>query len=247
MNRVISARTDPQTARAYWTMDRRDSARAFQSARRHSRIVRILRIAVPVAVALAFVVITLMTYFNPLRSLGQIPVNIGATVVHGSKVTMEQPKLSGFTRDERAYNLTADSAAQDLTKPDVIELNHIRAGIEMKDKSTVHMSALKGVYDSKKEILKLDSNIRLVSSNGYSGLLSAATVDIKKGDVLSEHPVRLNMMHGTLEANRLRITESGDVILFDRGVEMTVMLNGSDLAKPGDTGTDKTGAAKGAQ
>jgi hypothetical protein len=55
------------------------------------------------------------------------------------------------------------------------------------------------------------------------------------------------MMHGTLEANRLRITESGDVILFDRGVEMTVMLNGSDLAKPGDTGTDKTGAAKGAQ
>jgi lipopolysaccharide export system protein LptC len=247
MNRVISARTDPQATRAYWTMNRRDSARAFQAARRHSRIVRILRIALPLAVALAFVVITLMTYFNPLRNLGSLPANIGNTVLHGSKVTMEQPKLSGFTRDERRYNFTADSAAQDLATPDIIELKNIRAGIEMKDKSTVHMSAVKGVYDSKKEILKLDNNIKLVSSNGYSGLLSKATVDIKKGDVLSDHPVRLNMMHGTLEANRLRITDSGDVIRFDHGVEMTVMLNGSDLAKSGKAGADKPGAAKGAQ
>jgi lipopolysaccharide export system protein LptC len=242
MNRAISARTDPQTARSYWTMNRRDSARAFQSARRHSRIVRLLRIALPLAVALTAVVITLVTYFNPLRSLGGIPANIGATVVHGSQVTMEQPKLSGYTRDERSYNLTADSAAQDLTKPDIIQLNNIRAGIEMKDKSTVHMTALKGVYDSKKEMLKLDDNIRLFSSNGYSGLLSEATVNIKKGDVFSDHPVRLKMMHGTLLANRLRITQSGDVIRFDRGVEMTVMLNGRELAKPGDSGPGLPGA-----
>ena len=247
MNRVIPARTDPQAARGYWTMNRRDSARAFQAARRHSQLVRILRIALPLAVALAFVVITLLTYFNPLRTLGGIPANISATVVHGSQVTMEQPKLSGFTRDERSYNFTADSAAQDLTKPDIIRLNKIRAGIEMKDKSTVHMSALKGVYDSKKEILKLDDNIKLFSSNGYSGRLSEATVDIKKGDVLSEHPVRLKMMHGTLQANRLRITQSGDVIRFDRGVEMTVMLNGSDLTKAGDSAPGKPAAANGAQ
>ncbi|MEJ2623343.1 MAG: LPS export ABC transporter periplasmic protein LptC [Pseudolabrys sp.] len=247
MNRAISARTDPQAARGYWTMNRRDSARAFQAARRHSRIVRILRITLPLVVALAFVTITLMTYFNPLRSLGGIPANISATVVHGSQVTMEQPKLSGYTRDERRYNLTADSAAQDLAKPDIIRLNNIRAGMEMKDKSTVHMTALKGVYDSKKELLKLDDNIRLSSSNGYSGVLSEATVDIKKGNVLSDHPVRLKMMHGTLEANRLRITQSGDVILFDRGVEMTVMLNGSELGKPGNSGAGKAGAGNGAQ
>lgn len=228
-------------------MNQRDSARAFRAARRHSRIVRVLRIALPLAVALTTVVITLLTYFNPLRTLGGIPANVGATVVHGSQVTMEQPKLSGFTRDERRYNFTADSAAQDLTKPDIIELNNIRAGIEMKDKSTVHMTALKGVYDSKKELLKLDHNIRLFSSNGYSGLLSEATVNIKKGDVLSDHPVQLKMMHGTLEANRLQITQSGDVVLFDRGVEMTVMLNGSDMIKSDNASADKSGAAKGAQ
>ena len=109
------------------------------------------------------------------------------------------------------------------------------------------MTALKGVYDSKKEILKLDNDIRLSSSNGYSGLLSEATVDIKKGDVSSDHPVRINMLQGTLDANRLRITESGDLILFDRGVNMIMTLNKNDLAKAPTPGPAKPAAANGAQ
>ena len=50
MNRVITARADPQTARSYWTMSRADSDRAFRNARRHSRWVRVLRVAVPITV-----------------------------------------------------------------------------------------------------------------------------------------------------------------------------------------------------
>ncbi len=247
MNRVIPARTDPQTVRSYWTTSRGDSARAFQAARRHSRVVRILRVALPLAVVFGFAVVTLTIYFNPLRSLSGLPVNVGNLVVHGSKITMEQPKLSGFTRDARAYKLTADSAAQDLTKPDIIELSHIRAQVEMKDQSMVHMSALQGTYDSKSEMLKLDRDIRLNSSNGYTGLLSEATVDIKKGDVLSEHPVRLKLLRGTLNANRLQITESGDLLLFDRGVEMTLKLHTKDLAKPAANRAAVPSSASGAK
>jgi lipopolysaccharide export system protein LptC len=247
MNRVISARPDPQTARSYWTMNRRDSERAFRAARRHSRAVHILRVALPLAVVLVFGVITLMTYFNPLRSLTALPAGADRMVVHGSKITMEQPKLSGFTRDSRAYNITADSAAQDLTKPDIIELSNIHAQVEMQDKSTVHMSALEGTYDSKKETLKLSNDIRLNTTNGYTGRLSEATVDIKKGDVLSEHPVRLKMLQGTLDANRLHITNSGDVIRFDRGVEMTLMLNTNDVDKALKAKTAEPAAPDGAQ
>lgn len=225
MNRVITARPDAQTARSYWTMNRSDTARAFRAARRHSRLVRILRVALPLTVVLVFVAVTLMTYWNPLRTLTALPADVGNMVVRGSKITMEQPKLSGFTRDSRAYNITADSAAQDLTKPDLIELSNIRAQVEMKDLSTVHMTALEGIYNSKSEMLELNNDIRLNTSGGYTGRLSKATVDIKKGHVLSERPVRLNMLDGTLDANRLQIIESGDLIRFDRGVEMTLMLN----------------------
>ena len=247
MNRVIAARTDPQTARSYWTMNRSDAARAFSAARRHSRVVRILRVALPLTVVFVFAVITLTTYFNPLRSLTGLPASVGSMVVHGSKITMEQPKLSGFTRDSRAYNLTADSAAQDLTKPDIMELSNISAQVEMRDKSKVHMSALQGTYNSKSEMLKLRNDIRLSSNSGYTGRLSEATVDIKKGDVLSEHPVRMNMLQGTLDANRLRITESGDLILFDRGVDMIMTLDKNDVVKAPNPGPAAPAAASGAQ
>jgi lipopolysaccharide export system protein LptC len=224
MNRVIAAQTDPQNARAYWTMSRGDSERAFLAARRHSRVVRFLRVAIPLAVLLGFTGIFLVTYFNPLRVLARLPINVGDLVVSGSKITMEQPRLSGFTRDERAYELSADAAKQDLTKPDLIELRNIRAKVQMQDKSTMEMSATAGIYDSKAETLKLDQNILLSSSAGYRGELSEAMIDIRKGYVVSEHPVAVDMLQGKLNANRLEIVDSGDLVRFDGGVSMTLML-----------------------
>ena len=231
MNRVIAAQNDPRTARDYWTMSRGDSARAFQVARRHSRMVRILRIAVPLAVVLGFTGIFLITFFNPLRMLARLPIDIGDLVVSGTKITMEQPRLSGFTRDARAYQLSADAAKQDLTKPDLIELRNIRAKVQMQDKSTMEMSATAGIYDSKAETLKLDQNIVLSSSAGYRGQLSEALVDIRKGYVLSERPVTVEMLQGTLNANRLEIVDSGDLVRFDGGVNMTLMLGDAAAAR----------------
>ena len=235
MNRVTTAQTDPQTARAYWTMSRGDSARAFRAARRHSRVVRILRIAIPLAVVLGFIGIFLLTYLNPLRMLARLPIDVGNLVVSGTKITMEQPRLSGFTRDERAYELSADAAKQDLTKPDLIELRNIRAKVQMQDKSTMEMSATAGIYDSKAETLKLDQNIMLSSSTGYRGQLSEAMVDIRKGYVVSERPVAVEMLQGTLNANRLEIVDSGDLVRFDGGVNMTLMLSNA-AALQGKTG-----------
>lgn len=231
MNRVISARTDAQTARAYWTMSRGDSERAFRAARRHSRMVRLLRVAIPVLVVVVTIAVVLATYLNPLRMLTRLPVNVGDLIVSGSKITMEQPRLSGFTRDARAYELTADAAAQDLTKPDIIELHNIHAKVQMRDQSTVEMSAVKGVYDSKGETLKLNQDIIISSTSGYEGRLSEATVDIRKGNVLSESPVELKMLQGTLDANQLRIIDSGDRILFENGVRMTLTLTEEAAAK----------------
>jgi lipopolysaccharide export system protein LptC len=225
MSRVITARNDPETARAYWTTSRGDAERAFRAARRHSRLVRILRIAVPASVAVGVIVIALITYFNPLRMLARLPINIDNLVVSGTKVTMEQPRLSGFTRDARAYELTADTAAQDMTKPDIVELRNIRAKVEMQDKSSMEMTAVTGIYDAKGETLKLDQNILLNSSTGYQGHLSEALVDIRKGNVVSEHPVEVKLLQGTLNANRLDIFDSGDVIRFHGGVIMDMMLN----------------------
>ena len=228
-DRVSTAQTDPQAARAYWTMGRGDSDRAFRAARRHSRTVRILRVAIPIVVILGVTGVFFIVYFNPLRMLAKLPIDIGNLVVAGTKITMEKPHLSGFTHDARAYELSADAAKQDLTKPDLIELNNLHAKVQMQDKSTVQISAATGLYDNKAETIKLDRDIVLTSSTGFTGRLSEATVDIRNGHVVSKHPVEVEMLQGTLNANRLELVDSGELVRFDGGVNMTVMLNGSPL------------------
>jgi lipopolysaccharide export system protein LptC len=233
MDRVIIARTDPQTARAYWTMSRGDSARAFRDARRHSRLVRTLRITIPLAVVVSLAGISLITFFNPLRMLARLPINLNDLIVSGTKITMEKPRMSGFTKDERAYEFTAEAAAQDLTKPDIVELRNIHAKLQMQDKSMMEMSADVGTYNTKLETLKLERNIVLTSSTGNKGRLSVADVDVRKGNVVSDEPVELEMFQGKLNANRLEIVDSGDLVRFLNGVDMVMMLDNTAVPKPG--------------
>jgi lipopolysaccharide export system protein LptC len=103
-------------------------------------------------------------------------------------------------------------------------LRNIRAKVEMQDKSLMELTAITGFYDSKGETLRLDRDIRL-NTSGYRARLSEATIDIRKGNVVSEHPVEVKMLQGTLNANRLDIIDSGEVVRFHDGVVMDMMLN----------------------
>ena len=73
----------------------------FAAAARHSRMVRVLRVAVPATVLLAMASIVLISIFNPFRMirLPNLPVDIGNLVVSGTKVTMESPHLAVFSTD----------------------------------------------------------------------------------------------------------------------------------------------------
>lgn len=231
MSRVITARADPEAVRASWNMSRGDSERAFRAARRHSRMVRFLRVGLPVGIVIGLIALSLVTWLNPLRLLNTLPLNMSDLVVSGTKITMEQPRVNGFTKDQRAYEFTAKAAAQDLTRPDIVELKSINAKIEMEDKSTMTMVAATGVYDTKKEMLQLEGNILLTSSNGNTGKLTEATVDVRKGNVLSEKPVELEMLQGILNANKLEVVDSGTLVRFHGGVNMVLMLNGTAVPK----------------
>ncbi|HEV7599044.1 MAG TPA: LPS export ABC transporter periplasmic protein LptC, partial [Bradyrhizobium sp.] len=80
----------------------------FAIAARHSRLVRMLRIVVPTVVALAMAGLIAISIFNPFRLLmKQLPIDMDNLVVSGSKITMESPHLSGFSPDQRPYELWA--------------------------------------------------------------------------------------------------------------------------------------------
>lgn len=222
-NQAGTSTIDTLAARGFITAARVDNA-VFARAMRHSRRVRLLRWLVPASVGAICLVVTLATYLDPLRII-RLPGSASGMVISGTKITMEQPKLSGYTRDARWYELTAQAASQDLTKPDMLELQRIRAKIETQDKSTINLTAMDGTFDRKTGVLTLNRDIVLKSSNGTEVRLNDAVVDTGTGDVVSNKPVEVQMLQGTINSNRLEVTNGGDVIRFEGGVTMYLPAN----------------------
>jgi lipopolysaccharide export system protein LptC len=202
----------------------------FRIAARHSRMVRILRVAVPAAVVLAMAAIVFVSVYNPFRMLlPKLPVDIGNLVVSGTKITMEAPHMAGFTPDQRPYEVWAKTATQDLTDPDKVDLRTLRAKVLMEDRTThITLDASSGLFDSKTQLLDLRKDIFLQSSTGYEAKLSQALVDIVKSTVTSEEHVDVKLLNGTLTADRLRINNGGEVVRF----EGNVVLNLDNLGTP---------------
>jgi len=198
----------------------------FRAAARHSRLVQILRVAVPAAVILAMASIIVVSIFNPfhMRNM-KLPVDISNLVVSGTKITMENPHLAGFSQDKRPYEMWAKAAIQDLTDPDHVELRTLRAKVMMEDRSTVTMDSRTGFFDSKQQVLELKKDIFLQSSTGYEARLSQATVDMGKGTVTSNEHVDVKLLNGTLVSDGLRILNSGEIVRFEGNVVMNLTLD----------------------
>ncbi len=198
----------------------------FATAARHSRMVRVLRIAVPAIVGLAMAGLIAISIFNPFRMLmKQLPIDMDNLVVSGSRITMESPHLSGFSPDQRPYELWAKTATQDLNDPDHVALTVLRAKVLQEDRSTITMDARTGLFDTKAQLLDLRKDIFLQSSTGYEARLSQAMIDIGKGSVTSEEPVDVKLLNGTLSADRLRITEKGELVRFEGHVVMHLIMD----------------------
>jgi lipopolysaccharide export system protein LptC len=191
---------------------RADRERTYRRALRHSRHVRWLRIALIGAIAVLLLAVVADNYL-PVEGL-RLPGEVGKLVIKGTTITMQQPRINGYTADARPYQFTASAAHQDITKPDIVELQQIQAKMQMADKSTVRLSADTGIYNMKTDMLTLNDNIHLISSTGYEARLLQAVINMSKSEVVSERPVWVKLLDGDLNAKRLEITDDGDIARF---------------------------------
>jgi lipopolysaccharide export system protein LptC len=218
-----ASQVDDRSTRAHAPRDRANDARVFRSALRHSRLVRLLRLGIPVIAVLSVLITILSVYvLDPLSRLAKLPGSIGGLVVSGTSITMQQPRLAGYTQDRRPYVVTARAATQDVTKPDTITLQELNATIEFKDAGKYELTARSGLFESKLDRLTLQDDI-LVNSASYQAKLSEAVVNVRTNHMVSEHPVEVTMPQGTINANRLEVTNSGEVIRFEGGVTMALV------------------------
>jgi lipopolysaccharide export system protein LptC len=203
-------------------------ARAYAQARRHSTRVRFYKWAIPIGTAGAVAVLLVFALAAPGGRLGGL--TLGPLSFSGTKITMESPRLTGFHKDSRPYEVTATSATQDVRKPHLIELNEMKARLVVDDNGTAaRLQAASGLFDTQREHLELRQDVRVTTDSGQAARLKSASIDFKGGTVISREPVTVTLTNGTIEALGLEISDNGKVLTFTGRVRTVFEGNPSDI------------------
>jgi lipopolysaccharide export system protein LptC len=199
---------------------------AFRAAQRHSRRVRFLRRAIPISCVLTLTLLTAWTFIDPFRKLPQ-GLTIGPVSLSGTKVTMEQPKLSGFKKDGKRYQVVADAMTQDIRKPNVFELHRIEAQLEAEAERFSSMKATSGQFDSTSELLLLREGVTVRTDTGHVILTDMADVEFKTGNIIARQPVKVESVSGTVEADSAEVKENGKYVVFEGRVRTVINRTGA--------------------
>jgi len=186
---------------------------AFAKAQRHSLRVRLLKFVIPAGALVAGALLVAATMFKPFGDIAGL--SLGTVSLSGTKIAMENPRLTGFRKDNRPYEVTAKAAFQDVRKPGLIELKDVNARLATDAAGTsATLVSASALFDTTKELLDLAQDIRITTSRGEEVLLRSASVDIKGGTVVSREPVKITTQNGTIEAEGVQVSDSGRTISF---------------------------------
>lgn len=205
---------------------------AIESARRHSGRVRFLKLALP------FVAVLMAGLFfgqSYLASPATVAFSVDDTVIEGGRLVMSNPKLDGYTRDGRAYSMTAERAIQAIGEPSVIDLEGIDATLPTEDGRLAHVKSQSGTLDRNSNTLTFHSEVTVRTDDGMTAVMRSAFVDIGSGRITGDENVSVRYEGTKVDAETVEISEDGAVMVFERRVR--VEIDGGQLRKvAGDDG-----------
>jgi hypothetical protein len=95
-------------------------------------------------------------------------------------LAMENPHYEGFNKDGGRYWVTAKKAMQDIKNLSVINLDTITGELSDAEKKKTKLTAIRGTFNNKANILELFDSIDIAGDNGLKAHLTRATIRTKE-------------------------------------------------------------------
>jgi lipopolysaccharide export system protein LptC len=195
-----------------------DRTRAFRAAKRHSVLVRTLRLLCPlVALSIAGL------YFLPSRITVEVEggqASVDEVVISEGSLKMVNPRINGVHERHGVYDIRADTATQQVANPDLITLNTVHGELVSKKGEKTTLVAPSGLFDSKQEQLTFDTGLTIGGDAGYSGQLQTATAFFKDNKLVSTDPVALAFRNTTINAEAMTFYSSEKRAIFTGNVRV---------------------------
>lgn len=209
-------------SKALESLDFRRRTTGDQAAAR-SRLVRRLRIGMPIVALILVALFVLNTRSNSVDQafLDDFKSMTAAT----EELRMANPRFAGVDDEGKPFEITADTALQNPQEKDVVSLQKPRAVQGAQEEMTV-VTANTGFYRSEPNILELKDDVMLEHELGakvYVLRSPEATVSIKDQIVTSDAGVGATGPDGAeLKADKMTAYRSDGRVVFQGNVSMRI-------------------------
>lgn len=180
----------------------------------HDRLVRILKIALPIGVA----VLAIFLATAPFTMRGEVSfvLDKNDVAIAGERLRVREALYRGEDAKGRPFSLRAGSAVQKTSREPVVEMRDLSARMLMQEGPAV-LTAQQGRYWMDTDLVNVDGPVQFAAANGYRLTTRDVNIDLKARTMNSEGAVQGRLPIGTF---------SGDHLRADLG-ERTVTLQGN--------------------
>jgi lipopolysaccharide export system protein LptC len=247
-NRSVSTRESAQSGIVMGATPQ-ERRRAYNRARRHTVLVRLLRWTLPAGAVACLGLYALPNKVRVELVPGGPVLSFDNVSLSSQNLKMTRPHFDGYTPDQAYYEVGAASAVQNFgltataapgTTEDVT-LEKIEAKLTQPDTSWVKMNASAGVMRIKAQTMRMTGGINVATSQNMTVKLLSADVDFNTKRLASDEAVAIAMPTGTVTATGLDVDVDGKVITFRSGVAARMTGNGTP-PQPSSTPSPGTGA-----
>ena len=197
--------------------------RAFAVARRHSRLVRLLRIVLPLAAAGIMASYLLLVVATWHLNAGRI--RVGSIQVTADDLKMKDPVYFGVTKEGGRYQVRAKRAVVSLNQNAPIKLIDVSGELTEANKAVTKLKAKHGLFDNAKGELELFDGIEIDGSTGMVARLSRAMIYQKENRVVSKDPVTASTPTGSVQASAMTMNTKTRMVEFRGAVTVRLAAN----------------------
>lgn len=196
-----------------------DRPAIYDNAVRHSLRVRRLKFILPLIAVVITIGFLAVSY---LRTAVPGNVELQSARIEDGKIVMEAPAISGTNADGARYSMNAAEALQDIKNPNMITLQKILAEVPVSSTISAIVEGASGIFDRETDRLEMTSPFSIKLSNGMNAQFQSAYLDVPAGQMITTDPVTINADKTTIAANTLRMTDKGQVIIFEGAVRVSI-------------------------
>jgi len=180
----------------------------------HDRLVRVLKIVLPIGVA----VLAVFLATAPFTMRGEVSfvLDKNDVAVAGERMRVREALYRGEDSQGRPFSLRAGSAVQKTSREPVVEMRDLSARLLMQEGPAV-LTAQQGRYWMDTDMVNVDGPVQFAAANGYRLTTRDVNIDLKARTMNSDGAVYGRLPIGTF---------SGDHLRADLG-ERTVTLQGN--------------------